>query len=361
MFESYQGFIMMTGKERIRKALMREKTDRTPAHFNATPYVWENLQKHLGLSNNEAVLQHLQIDTRDCNLGSPNAPKYEKRYINETDYEIEGAWGGMSRAVWSGIEYNSTSIEWPLEGTEDPDDVDKKVRWPQPSWFDYSKITRDVETHGDKAIIVGHWGPFQTCTSLRREDQLYMDMAINPEFAKKLFDRMHQFQMWHYKNMFEAGKGKIDILRTHDDYGTQISTLFSIDMWRDYFAENTRELVELAHKYGAFFWQHSCGCIPTIIPELINCGIDAIEPIQPVAGMEPETLKEKFGGKVTFVGGIDTQHLLPFAKPEEVRETVRRYVKVLGSTNGYILYPSQAWESCVPVENIIATYDMSLR
>lgn len=352
----------MTSKERVRRALQREKTDRVPAHFNATPYVWDALKKDLRLEEPEQVLRHFAIDTREIGPGiAPAMPSFEKKYINATDYEVADAWGGKSRCVWSGKEYTGTACEWPLEGTDDPADVDTKVNWPRPEWYDYDVVTRQVEEHADKGIITGHWGPFQTCTYLRREDQLYFDMAANPEFAKKLFDRMHQFQMWHYENIFKAGRGKIDVLRTHDDYGTQISLLFSPGMWHDYFAENTRELVDLAHRHGAKFWQHSCGCVRAIIPDLLNCGIDALEPIQPVTGMDPEGLARDFGGKVTFVGGIDTQRLLPFGTVQEVQSEVRRYVSVLGKTNGYILYPSQAWESCVPLANLDATYALELR
>ena len=85
--------------------------------------------------------------------------------------------------------------------------------------------------------------------------------------------------MEYYKRCFEAAKGKIDILRPHDDYGTQISLLFSIDMWKEFFEENTRKLVNLAHSYGAFYQQHSCGAIGPLIPYLIDCGVDALEPI----------------------------------------------------------------------------------
>lgn len=351
----------MTSKERVRGALRRERVDRVPAHFNATEYVWETLKKQLGLDSREAVLDHFSVDTRDCNLPMKGPTNTVRRFINKTDYEVETPWGGVYRAVWSGKEYNGTLVVHPLDETDDPADIDRLVRWPTPEWFDYSEIARAVETHSDKAIMVGHWGPFQTATDLRREDQLYCDMAANPDFAKTLFDRMHRFQMWHYENILKAGKGKIDILRTHDDYGTQISMLFSVDMWKDYFLEHTRELVDLAHRHGAFFWQHSCGHVYPIIPELLRCGIDALEPIQPVKGMEPERLSADFGGQMTFVGGIDTQHLLPFGTQEEVRAEVRRYVSVLGGTGGYILYPSQAWESCIPIENIEATYERELR
>ena len=153
--------------------------------------------------------------------------------------------------------------------------------------------------------------------------------------------------MEYYKRCFEAAKGKIDILRPHDDYGTQISLLFSIDMWKEFFEENTRKLVNLAHSYGAFYQQHSCGAIGPLIPYLIDCGVDALEPIQKVKGFEVEYLAKEYGGKIVFHGGIDTQRLLPFGKPEEVKEETKKFISLLGK-DGYILMASQAFEGDVP-------------
>ena len=164
--------------------------------------------------------------------------------------------------------------------------------------------------------------------------------------------------MEYYRRIFEAGEGKVDILRPHDDYGTQISLLFSIDMWRQFYKENTKKLVNLAHEYGAFYQQHSCGAVGPLIPEFIECGVDALEPVQKVKGLEVETLAEKYNGKIVFHGGIDTQGLLPFGKPEEVKREVRRFMDLRGKDGGYILMASQGFEGDVPIENIEAVYSV---
>ncbi len=111
-----------------------------------------------------------------------------------------------------------------------------------------------------------------------------MLMVDEPEAAKCLLNRIVDFEMEYYRRLLEAGQGKIDIIRPHDDYGTQISLLFSVDMWREFFRENTKQLTELTHKYNAFYQQHSCGAVRPIIPELINCGVDVLEPLQKVEG-----------------------------------------------------------------------------
>lgn len=114
--------------------------------------------------------------------------------------------------------------------------------------------------------------------------------------------------------------------------------------------------MDLAHRYGAFYQQHSCGAVGPIIPELIECGVDALEPLQKVEGLEPETLKRKFENRITFHGGIDTQHLLPRGTAEEVAAETKKYMKILGKGGGYILMASQAFEGDVPIENIEAVY-----
>lgn len=345
----------MTSRERVRRALQRQPVDRVPAHFESTAYVMDRLVEHYGFSEPEQVYTHFDIDIRSV---APVyvGPERGRRRLEGRNYEVEGLFGEWRRAVWDGREYNRACVSHPLDEAESADDVDAMVCWPQPQWFDYDSVKKQLDRHPDRAIITGHWGPFQTATYLRAEDKLYMDLAINPDLAHRIFQRMHEFQIWHYENILQAGDGRIDILRTHDDYGTQQGMLFSLDMWRRYFKAHTRELAELAHRYGAFFQQHSCGSVRCVIPELIRCGVDSLEPIQPVVGMEPEGLAADFGEHLSFCGGIDTQHLLPFGTPEEVRAETQRYVDTLGAHGGYILYPSQAWESCVPIRNIEAVY-----
>lgn len=183
-----------------------------------------------------------------------------------------------------------------------------------------------------------------------------MLMLDEPDTAKRILERMNEFEMEYYRRIFEAGEGRVDVLRPHDDYGTQISLLFSVDMWREFYRENTIKLADLAHKYGAFYQQHSCGAVAPLIPEFIACGVDALEPVQKVQGLEVERLAKLYKDKILFHGGIDTQGLLPYGKPEEVRAEVRKFIDLLGKDGGYMLMASQGFEGDVPIENIEAVY-----
>ena len=169
---------------------------------------------------------------------------------------------------------------------------------------------------------------------------------------------MVAFELEYYERILIAGDGQIDILRPHDDYGTQTGLLFSLKMWRDYFKANTRKLTELAHRYGVFYQQHSCGAVRQVIPELIDCGVDILEPVQKVKGMESAELKRAFGDQLAFQGGIDTQSILPFGTPAEVIAETQAVLDALNVNGGYILMASQGFEGDVPIENIEALYSV---
>ena len=346
----------MTSKERVRAAIMHQKPDRIPAAFEAVGTVNEKLMRHYGFDSYDQLLEKFEIDI------VPIGPKYIgpklKEYVNEKgEYVSQSYWGYETAYHKTDIDTYGITTYFPLNHVETVEDVDA-CTFPSPDWFDYDSIKEQCRRYPDKAIIVGHEGPFQMVTFLIEMDRFFMLMVDEPEAAKRILDRMVEFELEFYRRIFEAGEGKIDILRPHDDYGTQISLLFSVEMWREFFRENTRKLADLAHRYGAFYQQHSCGAVRPLIPELIACGVDVLEPLQKVKGLYPEELWEAFGGKITFHGGIDTQSLLPYGTAEEVKAETLHYMKTLGREGGYILMASQGFEGDVPIENIEVVYSV---
>lgn len=344
----------MTSKERVRLAISHKEPDRVPVNFEATPYTLEKLLKHHNLENKEQLLKKYSVDIREV---TPKyiGPKLKEYYKNGERY-YQTPHGYIMREHWTGGEYNYVVAEYPFNESTTVKDIEK-FDWVNPDWFDYDSIKRQCDEFPDKALIFGHEGPFQLSTFMMNMDDLFVKMILEPEVAHRLFDRFVQFELEYYERILIAGEGQIDILRPHDDYGTQNGLLFSIKMWKDFFSENTKKLVSLAHKYNCFYQQHSCGAVSQLIPELIDCGIDILEPLQRVNGMEPEILKAKYGNKLCFQGGIDTQRLLPFGSREEVVSETKNCIQTLGKGGGYILMASQGFESDVPVENIDAVYE----
>lgn len=347
----------MTSKERVRASYMHQEVDRVPAAFEGVGNVKDKLMKHYGFNDHSQLMEKFGIDIVYV------SPKYVgpelKVYTNKDGKKVkETFWGYEETFHDTGLDIYATTSYFPLNGVESIEEM-KDFKFPDPDWFDYSDIEAQCDKYSDKAIMIGHEGPFQIVTYLMEMDQFFISMIEEPEVAKKILEGINQFELEYYKRIFEAGKGKIDVLRTHDDYGTQISLLFSMDMWREYYKENTKKLVQLAHSYNAFFQQHSCGAVGPIIPELIDCGVDALEPIQKVAGLEVETLANLFGGKIAFHGGVDTQQILPYGTVEEVKAETEKFIQTLGKEGGYILMASQGFEGDVPIENIEVVYSVS--
>jgi uroporphyrinogen decarboxylase len=351
----------MTSKDRIRRAYTHQEVDRVPVHFESTDHVRDLLIEHYKVDNLRSLLTIFEVDLIEVEpvyIG----PTFNRVQLTGRDYTKEELFGAVREYRWNGIEYNDRIIGHPLKEATHARDVEQMIKWPKKEWFDYESIKWQLDKIENYGSIFGHWGPFQTSTYLYPEEMLYLDMALNPELCHAIFNRMHKFELMHYEQILKAGEGRIDILRTHDDYGSQMGMLFSVPMWKEFFARHTRELADLAHSYGAYFQQHSCGNIRKLIPELISCSVDGLEPIQPVEGMEPEELYKYYGKQLCFVGGIDTQDLLPNGTPEDVRKEVKRYIEAFhAKEGGYILFPSQSWESCVPIANIEAFYQADRR
>ncbi len=348
----------MTSKERIRAALQRKPVDKLPTTMQCVETTWEKLMEQFGVHNIDDVQEKLDIDTRIMDLPPYIGPMPDE-YLNEhgeTVYYHPMGFRYVNK--WNGVEYNWHVVEYPMDVIETMEDYEAYDKWLNPDHFDYNAVKEFCDKHPDKAIRIGWPGPYQNITHLMNAEKFYIMMVEEPEVLQAILDRHCDSTLEIYKRMFEASEGRIDLLKCCDDYGTQLSLLFSIPMWNDFFAKNTKRYVELAHKYNAFYMQHSCGAVRGIIPNLIECGVDALEPIQKVTGMEVDGLKADFGDKLCFQGGVDTQFVLPLGTKEEVLEETKRIVDALYKDSGYILAPSQDFEGDVPVENILALYSV---
>ncbi len=344
----------MTSKERVRAVMQRKKPDKTPAALQMIDVVKEKLLKHYEFEDIEQIYEKFDIDIRYA-FANYIGPKLSVEQDEQGRRVTQTFWGFKTTLHETAQDKYESVTYYPLDDVETMEDL-QKYTFPSADWFDYSSITKFCEKHHDKAILIGTSGSFQLATKLMSMEKLFVLMLDEPDVAKAIFDGMVKFELEHYRRCFEAGNGKVDILRVHDDYGTQISMLFNMDMWREFFKDNTKKFADLAHEYNAFFMQHSCGAVAPIIPELIECGVDALEPIQKVEGLEIEELAKKYGGKITFHGGVDTQWLLPTGTPKEVLEETQYIINKLTEDNGYILMASQTFENDVPIENIEAVY-----
>lgn len=236
----------------------------------------------------------------------------------------------------------------------------ENFEWPDPAkYIDVEECKRRVEeAPKDKVRMAMCWSAhFQdTCASFGMETAL-MNMLANPEIYEAVDEKIVDFYLKANEIFYEATKGKLDAVLIGNDVGSQRGLMLSPQCVRDFVIPGCRKLVEQAHSYGLKVIYHSCGSIVDIISDLIEAGVDVIHPIQALAtGMEPRNLKEKFDGKVSFCGGVDTQDLLVKGTPEMVRAKVKELRTIFPT--GLIISPShEAVMKDVPPANIYALFD----
>jgi uroporphyrinogen decarboxylase len=159
-----------------------------------------------------------------------------------------------------------------------------------------------------------------------------------------------------------AGRGEIDLVFTADDIGGQQGLLMSLPMWEEFLKPYHTELNAVIHEFGAKVMYHSDGSVTDAVPGLIEMGIDCLQACQfDAANMDPVFLKEAYGDRLCFEGGISVQRTLPFGTVEEVVAEVEERIQVLAKRGGYICGPSHSIQVGTPPENIVALFDTALR
>ena len=338
----------MTGFERVMAVLGGGRTDRPPFDFWAEEPTLNRLFAYLGHSDLERFLDDMRVDIRAFNAGQPEAKDigggvFENMWGERFIYQETG-WGKM-REDTRGALYNAESMD-ELEA----------YAWPDNDVMDYSKLREQVREARDKKLAVryGYADIWQRPGLARGIENHLADMLVNPGWAHYLSGVFTDFYLEDYKRAWEASGGEIDIFLVISDLGTQRGPLISGDMFGEFVAPYLIKMAELIHGFGAKLMFHSCGDIAQLIPAIIGCGVDVLDPIQPAgADMSPASLS-KYAGQVCFHGGIDVQRLLPEGTPEQIKREVRAYARTLGA--GYIAGPAHFFQPGTPPENIIALY-----
>jgi uroporphyrinogen decarboxylase len=352
----------MTSKERVLATIERQPVDRLALDFHARDEVYTALQQRLGVKTNEGVEQALGSDLRRVRPSHPG----EVSKLRYSDPTVRITSDGFHRDIWgsgftvggSGTGAYMDLADYPLKKAETLEEL-KQHPLPKAADQDYSTVYVQARKHADKWVWFNARGVFEVSWFMRGFEEFLMDLASEPEKAWYLMDAVLAFQKERARRMLEAGRGLIDMVEYNDDMGTQQNLFLSADMWREHIKPRMAEFIRMCkQEYGVRIRYHSCGAIRPIINDLIEIGVDLLNPIQTLAaGMEPEGLQRDFGGRIVFNGGIDTQEVLPRCTPAEVAAETRRIIGILGKGGGLVLAPSHRFQSDVPVENIVAMYD----
>jgi len=360
----------MTHRERFRHVVSHEAVDRAvfdlcgcPQTLIDYPETRDALKNYLGFSGkvqgefplDERILEYFDIDTRLVG-GMPTPQTVHNRNEGEIRYDSYGIGYKPINGHYE-ICYNPLKdatidemIAYPLP---DANDIDRNVIH---SWAMRAKYLHE---NTDYAIISEHpvLGVFEIgCWLFGFDDYLYR-LAAEPELVHVFSRRILDYQ----KKAIDIYYGElgpwIDCTSSGDDFGMQTGAFMSVGMFNEFIVPYFSERIAYTKKFTpAFYEHHTCGSVYPLIPSLIKCGVDILNPIQPKTYMmEAERLKKDYGSVISFWGGIDTQELLTRSSARDVEEEVKKILTVMG-TEGYILSPAHCIQQDVPVENIAAIY-----
>ena len=341
----------MNSRQRMLAAIDRQPVDRVPTDIWAVPEVRAKLAQRLG----EDYLEALHIDGfagAGTKYVGPDLPAVGEGQT--IDY-----WGILHESVrYDTGEYYEISRH-PLAEAESIDDLEAYA-WPEADWFDCSQMA-DAARKGrrSQAVMCGYMAPLTYHMYLRGLEACLTDPLLRPEFTHHLLGRLCDFMYDHHRRMFQACEGLIDVTQVTDDYGMQTGPLMGLETFRRFYRPHLQRFIDLAHEFGIRVFHHDDGAIRDFLPDLVEMGIDVLNPIQwRCPGMEIEGLKRDFGEAVCFHGGIDNQQTLPFGGEQDVRSEVRRCIDVLAADGtGYVLASCHNIQANTPVENILAMYD----
>jgi hypothetical protein len=196
---------------------------------------------------------------------------------------------------------------------------------------------------------------------IRDIQEWYMSTLMRPDFIKEIFERQTDIAVDNLKKLFSIAGDVVDVVYLcGNDFGTQQSTFCDLEGFREFYVPYYRKMNDWIHaNTGWKVFKHSCGAVETLIPGFIEAGFDILNPVQiSAAGMNPEKLKEKYGRKLVFWGGgVDTQKVLAFGTPDDVKRQVRELCSVFASEGGFVFNTVHNIQANVPVENVAAMID----
>jgi uroporphyrinogen decarboxylase len=336
--------------------------------------VYGQLKDRLGIESETRILdrmaQNVVLDEQVCQRLGIDFRWVVPHWVGVREIEIDGEtgyldmWGTPHK--WTDVGQYYAVHAQPLCGEDLTAAEIESFDWPDPgdpAMFEglreqarrwYEKTDYVVGADGIKAGIL------QTASQLRGYDHLFLDFGLWPDRAHLLLDKISELINEMYRQYMAVVGPYVQVVVITDDQGTQNSLLISPKMFRRFIKPRLRsQIAAIKESADVQVLMHCDGAIVPILDDLIEIGVDIINPIQTVvAGMDDTAaLKDRFGDRVTFHGAIDVQQVLPNATPDEVRREVARRIRDLGQGGGYIIAPCHNINVDIPLENVLTAFD----
>lgn len=358
----------MTPKDRVKTALRRGMPDRVPVFVTLKGSLARKMARELGYEFKPAAasilenrLSHHDMLTALGNdaVGVGYCYPSDAPLTRRSDGTYTDEWGFIYREVANDWGLNLEIVGRPLSDITSTREL-ARYRFPRvdaPGRWDMAREM--IARFGREYALIGmvELTVFEYAWNLIGLEKFLIDLSYGADYVEPLLDQVMQFNIEVARILIGLG---VDVILTGDDFGTQGGMLISPRLWRRHFKDRLRQVFDACReaKPKIILAYHSCGSIAPIIPELIEIGLQVLNPIQPKAkDMDPPRLKAQYGDRLAFFGGVDIQEVVPFGSVQDVKEEVRRRIHELGYDGGYLLAPAHDIQPEAPTENVLAIFD----
>jgi uroporphyrinogen decarboxylase len=327
-------------KERVIAAINHYETDIVPYHLRFTGAEREKLIAYTGIEDFEKHYgNHIEV----------------KRCMDFTTEVEKGMFRDEFGVVWDRRDGSDIGIPSGYV-LKEPDLAGFKLPVPLEDEID-KQMTDLVSSKWDtfRAVNVG-FTLYERAWSMRGIENLLMDMLLEEDFVEALFDQILEYNI-NAMGYARKVSDDFDAFYFGDDWGQQTGLIMSRTLWKKLIGPRITKLIEYGKECGKYTILHSCGNIIELLPDLIDAGLDVYDTFQPEV-YDIKQVKKKFGDKLTFLGGISTQTLLPYGSPQTIRSTSNEIIEIMSKDGGFIAAPTHDVPADVPADNILAMIDV---
>jgi len=332
-----------------------EQPDRTPCDYWGTSEITTRLQRDLGCPTEPDLWRRLGID-KLVQLVPTHPRATEQTWHLQSFFSV---WHiGTRRIPYAdGLGYYEEAVDHPLAAATTVQDVER-FDWPDPADWDVSTLRAQAGTYRDYPLLAGGCEMFYLYCRLRGMERSLEDLIAEPAIAECILEHIAAFDLALTKRILDEVGDLVLFSYVAEDLGTQGSLLMSPRLFRHFLKPHMTRMIDLVHSYGVNAFHHDDGAMRALLPELIDMGIDLLNPVQwRCRGMDREGLVRDFGDRIVFHGAVDNQQTLPYGSAEDVRREVLENIEIFRNAKGYIVAPCHNLQANTPTENVVALYD----
>jgi uroporphyrinogen decarboxylase len=344
----------MTNRDNILRGLRRQQPERVGFDFCLSPLLHDEFKRRTGQTDYQEYYKFpvRSLDIQPTRLKTDFSVYFDSLPPGTRPLDWNPEWGVM------GAPGATAHFQEMLHPMAKFTSVDQIASYPWPDfladyrWEGAKESAQALKNRDLVSAAFMEMTIFEIAWYLRGMDTFMEDLYSGEDIAIALFDRLTEIRVGMARRYAAAGA---DMLMLGDDVATQIDMMISPELWRDTMKPRLASVIQAARevKPDILIFYHGDGNMERILPELIEIGVEILNPVQPEC-MEPVKMKERYGDSLAFWGCIGTQTTMPFGKPQEVKQTVRDLIKTVGNGGGLFLAPTHVLEPDVPWENVEA-------